>query len=128
MSIWFISAAMIFMHIIDDYVLQAACLCNLKQKSFWEKNAPDVIYKCDYIWALLMHGFSWAFMVMLPIAFVHSFNVGSAFICVLTLNAFIHALIDDAKANLNLINLCTDQVCHIMQIAGTLILFNIGII
>ena len=41
MSIWFILALMIFLHIIDDYVLQAPRLSSLKQKSFWEKNAPD---------------------------------------------------------------------------------------
>ena len=48
MSIYFILAAMIFLHIIDDYVLQAPCLCDLKQKSFWEKNAPAKLYENDY--------------------------------------------------------------------------------
>lgn len=59
--------SMIFCHIIDDYVLQAPCLCNLKQKSWWEKNAPDQKYRHDYLVGLLMHSISWAFMVMLPI-------------------------------------------------------------
>ena len=52
MSIYFVLAAMLFCHVIDDYVLQAPCLCNLKQKSFWEKNAPEEQYKKDYIVAL----------------------------------------------------------------------------
>ena len=128
MSIWFILVAMIFMHIFDDYVLQAPCLGDLKQKNFWKKNAPDSYYRYDYVWALFMHGFSWAFMIMLPIAFAHSFNVGGTFVFVLVLNAFVHALIDDAKANLKLINLWTDQICHIMQIVGTFFLFNISMI
>lgn len=128
MSIWFILAAMTFMHIFDDYVLQAPCLGDLKQKSFWKKHAPDRLYKYDYIWALLMHGFSWAFMVMLPIAVASNFNVGGAFLFVLVLNTFVHALTDDAKANLKLINLWADQICHIMQIVVTFFLFNIGII
>ena len=68
MSSIFILCAMIFLHIIDDYVLQAPCLCDLKQKSFWEKNAPEEQYKKDYIVALIMHAISWSFMIMLPIA------------------------------------------------------------
>ena len=75
MSIWFIFTAMIFLHIIDDYVLQAPCLCDLKQKSFWEKNAPQTMYKNDYIIALIMHAFSWSFMIMLPIAVAKGFNI-----------------------------------------------------
>ena len=59
MSIYFILSAMIFLHIIDDYCLQAPCLCDLKQKSFWEKNAPQKLYKNDYLCALLMHSLSW---------------------------------------------------------------------
>ena len=56
--------SMIFCHIIDDYVLQSFCLCNLKQKSWWEANASDSKYKYDYLVGLLMHSLSWAFMVM----------------------------------------------------------------
>ena len=79
MSIYFILAAMIFLHIIDDYCLQAPCLCDLKQKSFWEKNAPQKLYRNDYLCALLMHDLSWSFMIMLPIAAVLTFNVSLNF-------------------------------------------------
>ena len=57
---------MIFLHIVDDYYLQGI-LAQMKQKKFWKEQAPDEKYKYDYIWALIMHGFSWAFMIMLPL-------------------------------------------------------------
>ena len=39
---------MIFCHIVDDYYLQGK-LASMKQKSWWEKNAPDRLYKYDYL-------------------------------------------------------------------------------
>lgn len=126
MSIWFILAAMIFLHVIDDYVLQAPCLCNLKQKSFWEKNAPEKLYKYDYIVALIMHALSWSFMTMFPCAFALNFNVGFCFAGMLVFNTILHAFIDDLKANRKMINLWTDQICHMVQIAGTFIIFVNG--
>lgn len=123
MSFWFIFAAMIFLHIIDDYCLQAPCLCNLKQKSFWEKNAPEPMYKNDYIWALIMHGFSWSFMIMLPIAIVRSFNVDINFFLMLVINTAFHAGVDDLKANKHQINLWKDQLAHMGQILITLFLY-----
>lgn len=126
MSIWFILITMIFLHIIDDYVLQAPCLCNLKQKSFWEKNAPEKQYKYDYIVALIMHSLSWSFMIMLPCAFTLNFNVGFGFAGMLVFNTIFHAFIDDLKANRKMINLWTDQICHMVQIAGTFIIFVNG--
>lgn len=122
MSIWFILAAMIFLHIIDDYVLQAPCLCDLKQKSFWEKNAPGKMYENDYLWALIMHGFSWSFMIMLPIAIAINFNIDINFFFMLIINTAFHAGVDDLKANKHRINLWQDQLAHIAQIIGTLVL------
>ena len=75
MSIWFILAAMIFLHILDDYGLQSKCLSFLKQKSWWDKEAPDRMYEYDYIWALLMHGFSWAFTKRIDAAFFRTQDV-----------------------------------------------------
>jgi hypothetical protein len=121
MSNYFVLAAMIFLHIIDDYCLQAPCLCDLKQKSFWEKNTPSRLYRYDYIWALLMHGFSWSFMIMLPIALSRGFNVDINFFLLLICNAGFHAAIDDIKANKFIINLWTDQLYHMAQIATTFI-------
>ena len=110
---------MIFMHIIDDYKLQQGVLANLKQKQWWEDNAPDRLYKFDYIWALLMHSFSWAFMIMLPIAYVVNLDITFMFVIVFIANVLIHAFVDDLKANRKKINLIQDQTIHLMQIYFT---------
>ena len=123
MNIWFVLLLMIFLHIIDDYKLQAGVLNNLKQKKFWEENAPDKLYKYDYIWALIMHSFSWSFMIMLPIAFYMDFNINSSFIWMFILNILIHAYTDDLKANRHKINLIHDQLTHIAQITLTAFFF-----
>lgn len=54
--------SMLFFHLFDDYKLQGI-LANMKQRSWWEKNAPDDLYKNDYIIALIEHAFSWTFMI-----------------------------------------------------------------
>jgi hypothetical protein len=117
---------MLFMHVLDDYVLQAPCLCDLKQKSFWKKNAPEEQYKKDYIVALIMHSLSWSFMIMLPIAIALDFNVGWGFVYYLLFNTAFHAVIDHLKANVKVINLWIDQACHMVQIAGTFTIFVLG--
>jgi hypothetical protein len=127
MSSIFILAAMIFLHIIDDYVLQAPCLCDLKQKSFWEKNAPQPLYKDDYKVAVAMHAFSWSFMTMLPIAVALNFNVDINFAAMLVINTVFHALVDDLKANQYKINLCADQAYHIFQIILTFTCYELGV-
>ena len=122
MSTVFIFLTMIFLHIIDDYCLQG-WLASAKQKEYWIKNAPEDMYKRDYIWALIMHSFSWAFMIMLPIAYGQSFDVGVPFVIGILVNTFIHAIVDDLKANKKKINLWDDQIAHIAQITLTAIMF-----
>ena len=119
----FMLLSMIFLHIIDDFCLQAFCLNKLKQKSFWEKEAPDKMYRFDYIVALLAHGFSWAFMMMLPIAWSMDFQVTGQFFIWLLGNAFVHSFVDNAKANWHMHNLIFDQMIHLMQISATAIVF-----
>lgn len=114
----FIFLLMIFCHIVDDYYLQG-WLASAKQKKYWEENAPDKMYKHDYIWALIMHSFSWAFMVMLPVAFLMNFNIKFDFAMLFVWNVIIHAVTDDAKANRKKINLIQDQMVHILQIIAT---------
>jgi uncharacterized membrane protein YbhN (UPF0104 family) len=123
MSIWFVLPAMLFMHVFDDYVLQAPCLCNLKQKSFWEKNAPDLLYSKDYLVALIMHGVSWAFSVMLPVAIYKGFNVDINFFLLFAIHAAFHAAVDDLKANKKAINLWQDQGYHMMQILSIFVYY-----
>ena len=118
----FVILLMIFCHIVDDYYLQG-WLASAKQKEYWEKNAPQGLYKYDYIWALIMHSFSWTFMIMLPIAYVNSFDINKMFAGVFLLNFIIHAVIDDLKANKKAINLWADQSVHILQIVSTAAIF-----
>ena len=114
----FIVLLMIFFHIVDDYYLQG-WLASAKQKKYWQENAPEFLYKCDYIWALIMHSFSWSFMIMLPIAYIQHFNISLLFLIMFSVNLVIHALVDDLKANKRKINLWADQLIHILQIVFT---------
>lgn len=121
MSKIFIIMLMIFCHIVDDYYLQG-WLASAKQKEYWQKNMPEEIYKYDYIWALIMHSCSWAFMIMLPIAYSYSFNVDIRFVIGFIINMIIHAVTDNLKANKKKINLWGDQLIHISQIIVTAVL------
>lgn len=118
----FIILAMIFCHIVDDYYLQG-WLASAKQKKWWEENAPQKLYNHDYIMALIMHSMSWSFMIMLPIAISMSFNVSILFVIIFILNAVIHALVDNLKANKLQISLITDQLIHLLQIFVTATIF-----
>ena len=118
--------AMIFLHIVDDYYLQG-WLATGKQKSFWEQNAPDQLYKYDYIMALFMHSFSWAFMIMIiPTinVFVITPTTNINVMTILIISVFIfnlccHMYIDNLKANKKKINLIIDQSIHLLQIIWT---------
>ena len=115
---------MIFLHIIDDWVLQNK-LALMKQKDWWTSH-PEYkdMYKYDYIVALLTHAFSWTFMIMLPIAYILSWNIGFGFIVTFIINLAIHAIVDDLKANKKNINLIMDQAIHIVQIVLTYCIFT----
>ena len=120
-TIIFILFAMIFCHIFDDYVLQG-CLANLKQKSWWDTNAPDKLYKKDYIMGLICHSCSWSFMIMLPIALYLNWSL-SWMLIMYPVNMIVHCIVDDLKANKKKINLIQDQIIHLIQIALTYFIF-----
>lgn len=126
-NIYFLFFIMLFYHIVDDYYLQGI-LANMKQKQWWEENAPAALYKYDYIMALIEHAFSWAFMIMLPIMvfmwYYHCVNFIFYTIC-FCLNWAIHAIVDNTKANERKINLIVDQIIHIIQIFITWLVFSI---
>lgn len=114
--------AMIFYHIVDDYYLQG-WLASAKQKSYWEKNAPDKLYRFDYIMALIMHSLSWSFMIMLPLAVFNNFEVGILYGVMFVVNTIIHGIVDNLKANVKKINLITDQLIHLSQIIITFVIY-----
>lgn len=118
MSKWFVLLMMLFCHIADDYYLQGI-LASMKQKEWWKANAPDKMYKYDYIPAIIAHSFSWAFMIMLPIAIYMRFHIGIPFVAFIAANCFVHAVTDNQKANLRQINLIEDQTMHLIQIILT---------
>lgn len=123
----FMILLMIFLHVFDDYHLQGI-LANLKQKSYWQRVAPDKMYRHDYIMALAMHSMSWSFMIMLPIAYCMNFNISVSFIITFVVNSIVHGVIDDLKANRHMIDLITDQTVHIVQIFVTAILYMGGVL
>lgn len=118
----FILLSMIFLHIIDDYKLQGI-LASMKQKKWWiEQTNYTKLYEYDYIPALIEHSFGWTFMIMLPIAITVHFDIGLWIIAYIA-NMFIHAFVDDLKANKLKINLVIDQSIHIIQIIITWLIF-----
>ena len=116
--------SMIFCHIVDDYYLQG-WLASAKQKEWWKQNAPDTLYKYDYLMALFMHGFSWAFSIML-VPTLYLIIVGGTYnFGLFIVNLLVHMFVDDLKANQKKINLIVDQTIHLLQIVGTwLIIFS----
>ena len=108
---------MLFLHIVDDYYLQGI-LASMKQKAWWQKQESYCEkYKYDYIVALIMHAFSWAFMITLP--FILSKTSELYIVLTILINATLHFFIDDLKANKKKINLIQDQAFHIGQIMLT---------
>lgn len=106
---------MIFLHIVDDYTLRGI-LANMKQKSWCLEQTNSILYKYDYVWALIMHSFSWTFMITLPIMYLFKFELNIEFLTLFIVNMIIHAIVDHVKANMKYINLWEDQIIHILQI------------
>lgn len=123
----YIFLIMIFLHIVDDYYLQGV-LANMKQRSWWLK-LPGYTnkYKNDYIAALICHGYSWSFMVHLPLA-IKYFYFEPILLKQIIILVFIvaqglmHAYIDHQKANRFRINLVHDQIMHFLQIWGSFLI------
>ena len=137
---------MLFFHIVDDYYLQGV-LAKLKQKSYWtnKNNYPQEIamnpkkldkYSTDWFPALLMHSFSWSFMILLPmILFVGAsgyadsqgmYNTLLYFVLgAFVVNTVIHFIVDHLKANTYSLTLVTDQMIHLLQIIVTFMVATI---
>lgn len=127
MNMILILLSMIFCHIVDDYYLQG-WLASAKQKSWWEKNAPEKLYRNDYIMALFMHSFSWSFMIMIPIIaylLIDGTRLQEWLVIPYCMNMAIHCIVDDLKANKRRTNLIQDQCIHLGQILVTWAAFMI---
>lgn len=105
---------MLLCHFTDDFFLQGMCLSNLKQKKFWQDNAPQSLYKHDYLMALFCHSLMWSISIMIP-----TFFTGNFIWWAVPINCAIHFIVDDLKANKLKINLIVDQSIHFIQIILT---------
>lgn len=111
---------MIFFHTIGDYYLQKGWMSVAKEKEWWEKNAPNPLYRYDYLAVLIIHSISWTFMIMLPIMIIcYSKGIYNVYLIIFLFNVLIHAITDNVKANLKKINLIQDQLIHLLQIILT---------
>ena len=120
---------MILCHIIDDFVLQPICLANLKQRKWWGDTVIKCdwqrqLYKNDYLAALVIHSLSWSIMIHIPIMLSFIVNDWVLLISIIV-NAVIHFIVDDLKANKYKINLVIDQSIHMVQVILTFIILLI---
>lgn len=115
----FVLLCMIFLHILDDFHLQGI-LAKMKQREWWKRQEGyDELYAHDWIPALVLHSFSWTFMIMLPLAMNSGEPIGMAFLGIFIGNMIVHAIVDHCKANRRTIPLTVDQSIHIVQIIAT---------
>lgn len=111
-------AVMLLAHMVADYTLQG-WLAEGKQKSWWKKLVPSIErtkYRYDYIAALVCHSLYWSVLVFSP------FYSSPRFLAVVLVNAAVHAIIDDLKANRFKLNLIEDQLLHALQMMVTMFL------
>lgn len=95
----------------------------MKQKSWWEQqDGYNDTYEYDYIAALWTHAIWWGIELHIPVI-AYIWYKGQLtptrivlLVFVMVVQIATHKIIDDAKANLKLINLVTDQSLHVFQI------------
>ena len=124
---------MLFLHVIADFNLQGI-LASMKQKKWWHEKVrylDETMYRNDYKAALIIHGFSWAFVVMLPCMNGCVFESTPAIMTIcylvgLIFNASWHCWIDTRKANWKKLNLIEDQFMHVFQIFVTWLAWTIA--
>lgn len=122
---------MFWLHLIDDFHLQGL-LGNLKQKSWWEKNYPNKLYKDDWEFALFEHSFSWSFTTHIPLLIISLYSYYAngylyalwVYVWCIVFNTVFHMIIDNSKVNKLEISLSTDQMLHIAQIVISLTMYS----
>ena len=110
---------MFICHVLDDFVLQLACLSKLKQKSWWMSQTDNELYKRDYYVGLVVHSFSWSGWILLPLIFFAPNVPGTMLLIAFLINGVLHAVMDNRKANKLDVSLLADQLFHFFQIMVT---------
>lgn len=118
---------MIGLHLIADFTLQG-WFANGKQKRWWQeqchKQEIDITpYQHDWIVAIVAHGLQWTLITFAPLIYLWNESNGGGWTLFLmsAMNTFVHAFVDDLKANRYAINLFQDQMLHLGQIIITYI-------
>lgn len=122
----------LLLHFISDFTLQGN-LGNLKWKTWWmdecnrmekEKKlewgsagATFHKYRFDYICGMVCHCLYWTIFTFSPIIWNMTSTLQIALLVIL--NAGFHYWVDDMKANKWRLNLCQDQLFHLVQITAT---------
>lgn len=135
----FTGIAMLFFHIVDDFCLQLKGLSNFKQKLWWKNEIDKVVsttmdeekryemyskYKYDYIVGLVMHAAEWSFAILIPLFILFGvYQFAMFYVVAFFVNAVVHGVVDDLKANRFKLNLVEDQLIHLAQIVLTVVLF-----
>ena len=113
---------MILGHLLADYPLQG-WLATAKSKLYWKQSGNEKT-KFDYIPALICHAAMWGILIFIPLVvwFPYEYMVGWFWIA-LPINILIHAIVDDLKANKQILNLWQDQLIHLGQIIVTWVIW-----
>lgn len=127
MDYFYIFIVMLFLHLFADFTLQG-WFAQGKQKDWWIKQCKDANvdfhpYRYDYLCALVGHSVYWAILTFAPVIFLVSWPSVVCAVGFLALQAIVHAVIDDLKANRFKINLWHDQAAHFAQIIFALAVF-----
>lgn len=105
------------LHIFADYYLQGI-LANMKWKHWWMKQEYYCDkYRNDYISPLIEHSIEWTVVTFIPLILVFGL-IPQVFVIIL-INAVIHGIVDDLKANRGMLNLNQDQILHLIQIVAS---------
>lgn len=130
--IWFL---LVLFHIIADFNLQGL-LAKWKQKKEWYlecsrsgiQEPEKSKYKYDWLICLIAHAFMWSVITYLPLLPAICYTPSKAevtamYVAIIITNTIVHAYIDHLKCNEFRLNLLGDQLLHILQITGSLVVY-----
>lgn len=132
---------MFFLGIVAEFNMQGKLL-KLKSEQWWDQqlaryDLPDdfpdsrqahKMYRFDFLVGLILHGFLWSFMILLPLLvlmFVKNDFYVLAYVLCLIGNTAIHAFVSHLMCNRFIINLAEEQIGRIIQILVSWSLFSL---